>query len=107
LGWLQARKLPISRENLQQAFDNLKHQLALSADNNAEYGATRVIDMADLGTTNPTHARPLKQHVELVEQKSVKKITLADIRKMSGEEYARALRDTDLARQIEELLQNS
>jgi len=65
-----------------RAYD-LKHELALSADNNGEYGATRVIDMADLGTTNPMHARPPKQHVELVEQKSVKKITWADIRKMS------------------------
>lgn len=53
------------------------------------------------------HNRPERQHVELVEQKSVKKITWADIRKMSGEEYARALKDTDLGPQIEELLQNS
>jgi hypothetical protein len=43
-------------------------------------------------------------HVELVEQKSVKKLTLNDVRNMSSEQYARALADTDLASQIEAAL---
>lgn len=50
------------------------------------------------------HGRPAKQHVELVEQKSVKKITMTDVRKMSAEQYEAALKDTDLGRQIEALL---
>jgi hypothetical protein len=65
-----------------------------------------VIDFSDLGPTNPMHTRPAKQHVELVEQKSVKKITMADVRKMSSEEYARALKDSDLGLQLEVLLAN-
>lgn len=60
--------------------------------------------MADLGPQNPMHNRPPRQHVELLEQKSVKTITWTDIRKMSGEEYGRALKDTDLGPQIEALL---
>ena len=52
------------------------------------------------------HTRPPKQHVELVEQKSVKKITMADVRKMSSEEYARALKDSALGPQLEALLAN-
>lgn len=104
LGWLKDHNLPITQNTLQQAFDELKHQLALTPDNNAEYGASRVIDMADLLPDNPMHSRPPKQHVELVEQKSVRKITLADVRKMSAEQFASALRDTDLGPQVEALL---
>jgi len=48
-----------------------------------------------------------KEKVELVEQKSVKKITMADIRKMSAEQFQAALRDTDLAPQTEALLRIS
>ena len=69
-------------------------------------GASRVVDYSDLGPTNPMHTRPPKQHVELVEQKSVKKITMADVRKMSAEQYDAALKDTDLAPQIEALVAN-
>src|SRR5262249_44790152 len=106
LRWLKDRNLPITQNTLQQAYDELKHQLALSPDTNAEYGASRVVDYSDLGPTNPMHTRPPKQHVELVEQKSVKKITMADVRKMSAEQYEAALKDTDLAPQIETLLAN-
>ena len=74
LRWLTEHNLPITQNSLQQAFDALKHQLALSSDDDVGYGATRVIDMSDLGPSNPMHARPPKQHIELVEQKSVKKI---------------------------------
>jgi len=65
-----------------------------------------VVDYSDLGPTNSMHTRPPKQHVELVEQKSVKKITMADVRKMSSEEYARALKDSALGPQLEALLAN-
>lgn len=104
LGWLKDHNLPITQNTLQQAFEELKHQLALSPDSNAEYGASRVIDYSDIGPTNPMHTRPPKQHVELVEQKSVRKVTMADLRKMSSEQYQGALNDTDLAPQIEALL---
>jgi len=106
LKWLADRKLPMTTNTLQEAFHNLKDELELSPENNAEYGATRVINMADLGERNLLHNRPERQHVELVDQKSVKKITLADIRKWSAEEYAAALNDTDLAPQVEALLAN-
>ena len=66
LRWLKDHNLPMTQSSLQQAFDELKHQLALSADNNAEYGASRVVDYSDLGPTNPMLTRPPKQHVELV-----------------------------------------
>jgi hypothetical protein len=52
------------------------------------------------------HNAPVKQHVELVEQKSVKKITMADVRKMSAEQYDAALKDSDLGPQLEALLVN-
>jgi len=106
LKWLDDRKLPLNTNTLQQAFDSLKDHLELSPESNAEYGATRVVDYSDLGEKNPFHNRPERQHVELVDQRSVKKITWADIRKMSPEQYAAALADTDLAPQIEALLQN-
>jgi hypothetical protein len=106
LRWLKDRNLPMTQNSLQQAFDELKHQLALSSDNNAEYNGTRVIDYSDLGPTNPMHTRPSKHHVELVEQKSVKKITMADVRKMSAEQYEAALKDSDLGPQLEALLAN-
>src|SRR5215469_2562112 len=106
LRWLRDHNLPISQNSLQQAFGELKHQLALSPDHNAEYGASRVVDYSDLGPKNPMHNAPVKQHVELVEQKSVKKITMAEVRRMSAEQYEAALKDTDLAPQIETLLAN-
>ena len=103
LRWLKDRNLPMTQNSLQQAFGELKHQLALSPEHNSEYNGTRVIDYSDLGPTNPMHTRPPKQHVELVEQKSLRKITMADVRKMSAEQYDAALKDTDLAPQIEAL----
>jgi hypothetical protein len=104
LRWLKDRNLPMTQNSLQQAFGELKHQLALSSDNNVEYNGTRVIDYSDLGPTNPIQTLPPKQHVELVEQKSVKKITMADVRKMSAEQYEAALNDSDLGPQLEALL---
>ena len=106
LRWLKDRKLPMTQNSLQQAFGELKHQLALSPDHNAEYGASRVVDYSDLGPKNPMHSRPPQQHVELVEQKSVKKITMADVRKMTAEQYEAALKDSDLGPQLEALLAN-
>jgi len=94
----------MTQNSLQQAFGELKHQLALSSDNNAEYNGTRVIDYSDLGPSNPLQTRPAKQHIELVEQKSVKKITMADVRKMTAEQYEAALKDTDLGPRLEALL---
>jgi len=41
LRWLKDRNLPITQNSLQQAFDDLKHQLAISPDSNAEYNGTR------------------------------------------------------------------
>jgi hypothetical protein len=106
LRWLKDRNLQITQNTLQQAFDELRHQLALSPEHNSEYNGTRVIDYSDLGPTNPIHTLPPKQLVGLVEQKSVKKITMADVRKMSAEQYEAALKDTDLGPQLEALLAN-
>jgi hypothetical protein len=51
--------------------------------------------------------RPARaMRIALVEKKTVKKISWADIRKMSGEEYARALKDTGLGPQIEAQLRD-
>lgn len=109
LAWLEQRNLPMNRTSLQQAFDGLRAtgDLALTADHNAEYGATRFVDYSDFGETNPMRERPPVQHVDLVEQKSVKKITMADVRKMSSEQFEAALKDTDLGPQINALLENS
>jgi len=48
LRWLDDNNLPLNHTTLLQAFDELNHQLVLSSDNNAEYGATRVVDYKDL-----------------------------------------------------------
>lgn len=109
LAWLEQRNLPMTRTSLQQAFDSLRAtgDLALTADHNAEYGATRFVDYGDFDETNPMHERPPAQHVQVVEQQSVKKIGWADVRKMSSEQYEAALNDTDLGPQINALLEKS
>jgi hypothetical protein len=107
IDWISKNANGVMNKNtLQVAFDALRDQLELSPEHNAEFGSTRVIDYSDLNNHNPVHYPPRRTHVELVEQKIVKKLTMVDVRRLSAEQFAAALKNTDLGPQIEALLAN-
>jgi len=102
LRWLKDRNLPMTQNSLQQAFDELKHQLALTGENNAKYGATRVIDMADLSNTVRLPTTP--QPVEIVDTKP-KRWTVAQIRAMDAQTYAKNMQNPEFAKAVESLFE--
>jgi len=88
----------------QQAFDALKHQLALIGDSNAEYGATRVVDYGDLNNTVKLPTAP--QPVEIVDSKP-KRWTVAQIRSMDATIYAKNMQNPEFAKAVEALFEEA
>jgi hypothetical protein len=102
LAWIADRGYQVTTNSLHDAYVALKSkgELALTTEHEATHGVTRVVDYFDLAKTQHLPAMP--QPIEIVER--TKCITIQDLRKMSAEEYAEALRNPTLAPQIETLL---
>ena len=99
---MKDHNLPISKNSLQEAFNALEHGLAFSSDNSVKYGATRFVDYGDLNKTVKLPTAP--QPVEIVDIKP-KRWTVAQIRAMDAETYAKNIQNPEFAKAVEALFE--
>jgi hypothetical protein len=108
--YLDSEEIPWSVSAVANAAEYLRRKGVLHRESDVHSGKTgEFVHGGARMVVHPTRKNPIlnppPQNVEIVERR--KRITVQDLRKMSAEEYAEALRNPTLAPQIEALLAQS